>query len=90
MVYKALLCRDVFWISYIKLFKFCNNNLLVVLGSKQGGVETCEPQTGGLSVNSIVDSPSLNFLIYFVEISSYFSTKLHARPPTLLIRDLWV
>ena len=37
MVYKALLWTDVFWISYIKLYKFYNNALSVVLGSKQGG-----------------------------------------------------
>ena len=36
MVYKALLWRDVFWISYIKLYKFYNN-LLDVIRSKQGG-----------------------------------------------------
>ena len=36
MVYKALLWRDVFWISYIKLYKFYNN-LLDVTRSKQGG-----------------------------------------------------
>ena len=37
MVYKALLWTDVFWISYIKWCKFDNNNLSIVLGSKQGG-----------------------------------------------------
>ena len=37
MVYKVLLWTEVFWISYIKWYKFCNNNLLVVLRSKQGG-----------------------------------------------------
>ena len=36
MVYKALLWTDAFWISYIKWYKFYNNNLSVVLGSKQG------------------------------------------------------
>ena len=30
-----------------------------------GDVETREPQTRGLSVNSIADSLSLNFLAYF-------------------------
>ena len=29
--------KDVFWISFIKWYKFYNNNLLVVLGSKQKG-----------------------------------------------------
>ena len=37
MVYKALLSTDFFWISYIKWYKFYNNNLLVVSGSKQEG-----------------------------------------------------
>ena len=37
MVYKALLWTDVFWISYIKWYKFYNKNLSVVLGSKQRG-----------------------------------------------------
>ena len=35
MVYKALLWTDIFWISYIKWYKFYNHNLSVVLGSKQ-------------------------------------------------------
>ena len=35
MVYKAL--QNVFWIWYIKWYKFCNNNLSVVLWSKQEG-----------------------------------------------------
>ena len=48
----------------------------MVLASKQGGdVETREPQTRGLSINSIGDSLSLNFLVYFSEISNYFSMK---------------
>ena len=48
MVYKVLLWTDVFWISYIIWYKFYsnNNNLSIVLGSKQRGyVETCELQT---------------------------------------------
>ena len=44
-----------------------------------GAVETCEPQTQGLSVNSIGDSLSLNFLIYFAKMSSYFSIKTKKR-----------
>ena len=80
-----LLWTVVFWISYIKWYKFYNNNLLVVLGSKQqgagekGGVETREPQTGGLSVNSCVVSLSLNSFTYFAEMSSYFSKKTNKR-----------
>ena len=38
MVCKALLWADDFWISYIKWSKLCNNNLSVVLGSKQEGM----------------------------------------------------
>ena len=37
MVYKALLWTDVFWVSYIKWYKFYNNDLSAVLGRKQGG-----------------------------------------------------
>ena len=62
MVYKALLSTDFFWISYMKWYKFYNNNLSVVLGSKQGDVETRKPQAQGLSINSTADSLSLNFL----------------------------
>ena len=35
-------------------------------------VETREPETQRVSVNSIPDSLSLNFLAYFAEMSSYF------------------
>ena len=35
--------------------------------------------TQGLSVNLIVDSLSLNFLVYFAEMSSYFSMKTNKR-----------
>ena len=38
-------------------------------------VETCEPQTQELSVSSVVDSLSLNVLVYLVEMSCYFSMK---------------
>ena len=38
-------------------------------------VETCEPQTQELSVSSVADSLSLNFLVYLVEMSRYFSMK---------------
>ena len=71
--YTVLLWTDIFWISYIKWYKFYNSNLSVVLGSKPGGAETCEPQTWELSINSIVDSLSLKFLVYFAKMSSYFS-----------------
>ena len=37
MFYKALLWTDVFWKSYRIWYKFYNNTLLVVLGSKQRG-----------------------------------------------------
>ena len=44
-----------------------------------GDVETCEPQTLGLSVNSIADSLIVNFLVYFADMSSYFSMKPNKR-----------
>ena len=37
MFYKVHLWTEVFWISYIKWYKFYNNNLSVVSVSKQGG-----------------------------------------------------
>ena len=80
MVYKALLWTNVFWISYIKWYKFYNNNLSVVLGSKQGvDVETCEPQTRGLSVNSIADSLSLNVLWRDVKLFSNENKQMKVR-----------
>ena len=39
-------------------------------------METREPQTQGLSINSIDDSLNFNFLVYFSEMSSYFSMKI--------------
>ena len=44
-----------------------------------GGVESREPQTRGLSVNSIADPLSLNFVVWFAEMSSYFSMKTNKR-----------
>ena len=70
MICKALLWTDVFWISYIKWYKFYNNNLLVVLGTAN-----LKPQTRKLIVNSFAGSLIFNFLGYFAEISSYFSMK---------------
>ena len=53
---------------------------MIVSGSKQGGdVETREPQTQGLCVNSFADSLSLNFLVYFAEMPKYFSMKTNKR-----------
>ena len=75
MVYKALLWTDVFWIAYINWYKLCGNNLSVVLGSKQEGVETRENQIRGMSVNSISDSLSLTCLVYFAKMPNYFLTK---------------
>ena len=37
MVYKALLITDIFRISYMKWYRFYNNNLSVLLECKQGG-----------------------------------------------------
>ena len=46
-----------FWISYIKWYKFYNNNLSVVLVSEtKGDVETRATQIQGLKVDSIADS----------------------------------
>ena len=61
--------QTFFWISYIKWYKFYDNDLSVVLGSKQGWrwIE--------LSVNSIADSLGLNFLVYFVEMQVIFQWK---------------
>ena len=47
--------------------------------STRGDVETCEPQIRGLSVNSIADSLSLNFLVYFAKMPSYFLMKTNKR-----------
>ena len=77
---RASMKRRFLNIICIKWCKFCNNNLLVVLGSKQGDyVETREPQARGLSVNSIADSLFLTFLIYFAEMSNYFLMKVNKR-----------
>ena len=60
--------QSVFWISY----KFHKTILSVVLGGKQGVMLKL--------VNSKhEDSLSLNFLVYFVEMSSYFSMKTSKR-----------
>ena len=40
-----------------------------------GYVESCEPQTRGLNISSVAGSSSPNLLVYFAEISSYFSMK---------------
>ena len=45
----------------------------------RGYVETREPQTQGLSMNSIADSLNLNFLVYFAYMSSCFSMKTNKR-----------
>ena len=80
MAYKALLRTGSVWISYVKWYKFDNNNLSVMLGRKQGeDVETRESQTRGLSVISIVDSLYLNFLVYLAEMSNWFLMKTNKR-----------
>ena len=38
MVYKALPSAHFFWMSYIKWYKFYNNNSSVILGSKKRGM----------------------------------------------------
>ena len=42
-------------------------------------IETHEPQTRRLSINLIADSLSLNFLVYFDRMSTYFSMKTNKR-----------
>ena len=42
-------------------------------------IETHEPQTRRLSINLTADSLSLNFLVYFDRMSSYFSMKTNKR-----------
>ena len=67
-------------------YKFYNKNLSVVLGSKQGNFETRETQTQGLSVNSTADSLSINFLLYFAEMSSFLSMKTSKSKVTKCLR----
>ena len=58
MVYKALLWTDTFWISYIKWFKFYNNNLSVVLGNKQGGtLKLVNPKQEDWALNFLFTPP---------------------------------
>ena len=76
MANKALLWTDVFWISHLKRYKFYNNNLSVVLGTKQGGFwNSWIRNTRTERLIQFTDSLSLNFLVYFAEMSSYFSIK---------------
>ena len=42
-------------------------------------IETHEPQTRRLSIDLTADSLSLNFLVYFDRMSSYFSMKTNKR-----------
>ena len=54
-----------------------------------GDVKTREPQTQGLSVNSLVGSISFNLLVYFPEISaSHFSMKTNKRKITKCLKYL--
>ena len=78
MDYKVLLWTDVFWISYIKCYKFKNNNLSVLLVSKQGG------RWNSWTPNTRTERQfncwlCLNFLVYFAGMSSYFSMKTNKR-----------
>ena len=70
MVYKALLWTDALWISYIKWYKLYNNNLSVVLRSKQGGkLKLMNTRTKRQFNCWLVLSLSLNCLVYFTEIT---------------------
>ena len=79
MVCKALLWTDVFWISYINWYKFYNINLLVVLGSKQGGtLKLVNLKLAGWASIQLL-TLSLTFLVCFTEMSSHFSIKTNKR-----------
>ena len=67
MIYEAFLWTDVFLISYIKWYKFYNNNLFVILESQHGGtLKFVNPNTRtGRQYNcwlSLSLSLSINFL----------------------------
>ena len=69
-----------FWISYRKWYKFCNNNLSFVLGSKGGTLKLVNPkQEDWASIQLLNVSLSRKFLVYFAEMSSYFSVKTSKR-----------
>ena len=79
MVCKALLWTDVFWISYINWYEFYNINLLVVLGSKQGGtLKLVNLKLAGWASIQLL-TLSLTFLVCFTEMSSHFSIKTNKR-----------
>ena len=76
MIYEAFLWTDVFLISYIKWYKFYNNNLFVILESQHGGtLKFVNPNTRtGRQYNCWLSlSLSINFL--FTLPRSYFSVK---------------
>ena len=65
---------------------------MLVLGSQQADVETWKPQTRGLSISSIADLLSLNFLGYVAKITSYFSMKTNKRKVRkclLCVNEFW-
>ena len=62
-------------IIHYALFWNGNNGLQWAYFVNQGYVETREPQTRGLSVNSTANSLSPNFLVCFANIWTYFSMK---------------
>ena len=79
MIYKALLWTDVFWISYIKWYIFYNNNLLVVLGSKQGRtLKLVNPKHEDWASVQLL-TLGFNFFVYFLKWSSYFLMKINKR-----------
>ena len=88
MVYKVLLWTDVFWILCRKWYKFYNNNLSVVLLSKQGGTVKL--------VNARTERQfscwlflSLNFFVYFTEIIfTLFTLKSLAHYWFILVYDM--
>ena len=79
MVYKALLWTDVFWISYINRYKLYNNDLSVILGSKQGGsLKLVNPKHEDWKSVQLLTLSVLTFL-FTLSMSSYFLTKTNKR-----------
>ena len=79
MIYKALLWTDVFWLSYIKWYKFYNNKLLVILRSQQAGTLKLGNSKHKDWASIQLLTLYLNFLDYFAEMSSYFSMSTNKR-----------
>ena len=74
MVYKVLLWTDVFSISYIKEYKFYNNNLWVVLGNKQGRtLKIVNPKHEDWASIQLLTLSVLLFLVFFAKANAYIN-----------------